>query len=179
MTKTRKTSLWILLSLIVIGSNLVPLMMYVAERLNRAKCSDNLRALGQCLLLYTNDTKGQYPDSLGTLALTEDITAGVFVCPSSSTSAPRDLPADQLRDWVNANSDYIYIASNLPYGTDPRIVLAYEKPQNHGGDGINILFQDGHVAFYDREEYPQIVKQLEARINPPKLESDGKSLGFK
>jgi prepilin-type processing-associated H-X9-DG protein len=64
---------------------------------------------------------------------------------------------DQSADWVNANSDYIYIGANLKMGADPTTVVCYEKDDNHGGDGMNLLFADGHVEFMQLEAAHQAI----------------------
>ncbi len=64
--------------------------------------------------------------------------------------------------------------------SNPQIVIAYDKPENHDGDGINILFQDGQTAFFGKDEATKIIAQLNANINPPKfVESKGVHLGSK
>ncbi len=83
------------------------------ERANRVKCASNLRQIGQALMLYANDNKGNYPRvnydpnapltcftgpaNTNPFTLTNDVTAAmfllvrncdlnpeVFVCPSSN-----------------------------------------------------------------------------------------------
>jgi prepilin-type processing-associated H-X9-DG protein len=144
------------------------------ERFNRWKCASNLSALGQAIFLYQNDHKGKYPPDWGTLAKEEDIAvAQLFICPSSHTSAPANMTWTQMYDWINSNSDYIYLGPDFPSSNDPHLVFAYEKLENHHGDGINVLFQDGRVRFFGREEAPKIIDQLKAHINPPRFESQG------
>lgn len=105
--------------LVVIGiialliSILLPSLNRARETANRVKCASNLRQIGQAILLYANENKGNYPrgryvagsapsasaltgtDSftVGTndiplamflLIRTQDITSEVFVCPSSN-----------------------------------------------------------------------------------------------
>src|ERR1700722_12739548 len=52
------------------------------------KSQSNLRQIGQAILLYTNDSKGSYPDNFATLIVTEDITSAVFVSPYDDHSTP-------------------------------------------------------------------------------------------
>jgi prepilin-type N-terminal cleavage/methylation domain-containing protein len=53
--------------LVVIGiialliSILLPALNAAKERANRVKCASNLRQIGQGMMLYANDNKGQYP----------------------------------------------------------------------------------------------------------------------
>jgi len=115
--------------LVVIGiialliSILLPSLNRARETANRVKCGSNLRQIGQAILLYSNENKGNYPRTIydttkgnafdvdgGTgnavidpfkttpwstiandpimamflLIRTQDITAEVFVCPSSN-----------------------------------------------------------------------------------------------
>jgi prepilin-type processing-associated H-X9-DG protein len=60
---------------------------------------------------------------------------------------PPNLTPDQYVDWANKNSDYVYIGAGLRQGADPTTVVLYEKDDDHGGDGMNILYGDGHVEF--------------------------------
>jgi len=138
-------------------SILLPSLNHARETANRVKCASNLRQIGQAILLYSNDNRGAYPPDLGTLIKTEDITAQVFCCPDTNTKPPSDLTPDQTADWVNKNSDYIYIGSNLKMGADPTIVVCYEKEGDHGHDGMNILFADGHVEFDNLPEAHKLI----------------------
>jgi prepilin-type processing-associated H-X9-DG protein len=114
----------------------------------------------------------------------EDITNSateIFVCGNRSLAPPPNLTPAQQGDWITANSDYVYLAGELPFGWSPQVsaqvVLAYERPENH--DGINVLFQDGHVAFFDRVEADKVIAQLSRHVNPPQFESEGKHVGLK
>jgi hypothetical protein len=128
-------------------SILLPSLNRARETANRVKCASNMRQIGMAILLYSNDMKGAYPPDLGTLLKTEDITAAVFVCPDTGKSPPPGMSPDEAADWVNKNTDYVYIGSNLKQGAAPSVVVCYEKPEDHGNDGQNILFGDGHIEF--------------------------------
>jgi prepilin-type processing-associated H-X9-DG protein len=117
-----------------------------------------MRQIGQGILLYCNDNKGPYPPDLGTLIKTEDLTAGVFLCPTVGKTPP-NLTPDQYVDWVNKNSDYVYIGAGLKMGADPALVVLYEKDDDHKGDGMNILYADGHVEFQTLANAHQEIEQ--------------------
>jgi prepilin-type processing-associated H-X9-DG protein len=53
-----------------------------------------------------------------------------------------------LAAWINANSDYVYLASRKPNYIPGDAVLAYEKPAAMS-DGVNMLFGDGSVRFVE------------------------------
>jgi RNA polymerase sigma factor (sigma-70 family) len=114
---------------------------------NRVRCAANLKAIGNALLLYANDNRGSYPPDLGTLITTEDITVDSFVCPNSDTVIPanrRDTRA--MSAWVNADGDYGYIPG-FNSSAGPEMVIVFERDTNEFGDGMNMLFGDGHVSF--------------------------------
>jgi prepilin-type processing-associated H-X9-DG protein len=142
----------VLLGLFMVG---LAFKLFVVESLNQIKCASDLSAIGQCILLYTNDHHGHLPADLGTLAWEEDIIAEVFICPDSDTVAPSSLPQAQFVAWVNTNSDYIFVGAGMNFPSPPtdiytnwkEIVLAYEKEENHHGKGMNVLFGDGRVEW--------------------------------
>ena len=128
-------------------SILLPALNRARETANRIKCATNLRQISQGCLMYANDHNGAFPPDLGTLLKTGDVAAAVFVCPSSNSALP-SIPRDQLIDWVNTNSDYIYAGAGLTSSkARADIVLVYEKETDHEGQGMNVAFADGHVEF--------------------------------
>jgi len=140
-------------------SILLPSLNRARETANRVKCASNLRQIGQAILLYSNDNHGQYPPDLGTLVKTEDITASVFVCPDTNNRPPPGMTPDQAADWINHNSDYVYVGAGMKQGERPSTIVCYEKDKNHGGDGMNILFGDGHVEFWRLPEAHRMIEK--------------------
>jgi prepilin-type processing-associated H-X9-DG protein len=142
----------------MLASVLLPALSKAREQANVVKCMSNLRQIGQGLIMYASDHQGNLPPDLGTLVKTAGLTAMVFVCPSARTHPPGQMTPDQLADWVNANSDYIYIGANvnLSHVMAERVVC-YEKDDDHGGKGMNLLFADGHVEFMPLEAAHQAI----------------------
>jgi prepilin-type processing-associated H-X9-DG protein len=137
-------------------SIMLPALNSAKERANRVKCASNMRQMGQGLMLYANDHKGKYPPNLGVLVTEADINPEVFICPSGNTAGP---PAgvfdragiiknpDKVVAWVNEHSDYVFVGGALNGNSPADLIVVYEKPGAHGGQGINILFNDGHVEW--------------------------------
>jgi prepilin-type processing-associated H-X9-DG protein len=149
----------------LMASILLPSLNRARETANRVKAQNNLRQIGVAMLLYSNEHRGQYPASLGELAAaTEELTPEVFVSPSSNTAVPGQvLDRRKLGEWVNENSDFVYMGSGKTNAAGPEEILAYEKPDIHGGDGFNILFGDGHVEFVGRDYGMKLVNEQEAK----------------
>ncbi|HVT87354.1 MAG TPA: H-X9-DG-CTERM domain-containing protein [Tepidisphaeraceae bacterium] len=143
-------------------SILLPSLNRARETANRVKCASNLRSIGQAILLYANDNQGKFPPNLGELILKEELTAGSFICPSGNTQLPNAVGPDigkQIADWVNANSDYVYLGAGKTAAAPAVDIIAYDKPGHHDNDGINILFADGHVDFVTMRQAMQMIAQ--------------------
>lgn len=80
---------------------------------------------------------------------------------------PTDVP---ILQWLaehkcpNApNPNYVIVAAALERigaVSDPRTVVAYEPRSNHGGEGGNILFADGHVSFVRAAAYDELIATI-------------------
>ena len=152
-------------------SILLPSLNRARETANRVKCASNMRMIGQALLLHANENRGAYPPRLENLLLTQDITGDAFVCPSSSdTAAPGAAGAAQAAKLsAGGHLSYVYVGQKLGPSAPAEAVLLYEPPANHGNDGGNFLFGDGHVEFMSRQAAQQIIAQIQAGQNPPRM----------
>jgi len=114
---------------------------------NRLKCADNLRRLGAAIIQYTIDHAGQYPDSLGTLLLNEDITAAAFIRPGSNDVASAKPTKREQAAEIDGGThcSYRYLGRGMTINPVTRdCVIVYEPLAS---DGMNVLFGDGHVEF--------------------------------
>ncbi len=141
------------------------------ETANRVKCASNLRQIGHAILLYANENRGAYPQSLDQLVLTQDITADCFVCPSTNdTKATGNTPQAIVTDMAGGGHlSYVYVGKGMTSNVSPEAVVAYEPFSNHADEGTNVLFGDGHVAFLNKRRADRMIKQVEAGQNPPNL----------
>jgi len=126
------------------------------EAANRVRCAATLRQIGSACLRYSFEND-RYPQDLDVLLKNGYLTSADLNCPSPKPSA---ASAGQ--------SSYVYLGANMSQNTPADAVLAYESITNHN-DGINILFNDGHVTFkrMTAQQAAQMVEQLHTGQNPP------------
>lgn len=141
---------------------------------NPVKCGAHLKAIGQAILLYARHHQGRYPDSLGEL-VTEGLTPADFICPESDDEPANPAPTTQATIAgidIPGHLSYIYLAQGRT-PTTPRgdLVLAYEPLSNHQAKGMNILFGDGHVEWFNPQLAAKWLPQLSAGHNPPGKEA--------
>ena len=74
---------------------MLPSLNRARETANRVKCAANMRALGQAMLLYASNYRGQYPPGLPELIIDQQISAEVFICPSGDLSPAIGTPPAQ------------------------------------------------------------------------------------
>jgi prepilin-type processing-associated H-X9-DG protein len=119
------------------------------ETANRVKCGSNLKQIGLALQLYAEKSGGRLPDSMIDLLLQEDLSPEVFCCPSSNDDrAPGATPAEQVRQIQRGrHCSYVYHGRGMTWPCGDTVPIACEPLANHAGDGMNILFGDGHVEF--------------------------------
>ena len=154
-------------------SILLPSLNRARETANRVKCASNLRQIGQAMLLYANENRGAYPDTIEPILATQDITSEVFVCPASNDTAA--LPGATNQQQAAAlksgrHLSYVYCGKGQNNSSSADAVLVYENPMNHTGgkDGMNILWGDGHVSWEGAKYSQYIITELNAGQNPPR-----------
>lgn len=218
--------------LVVIGiialliSILLPSLNRARETANRVKCASNLRQIGQAIMLYANENKGNYPrtywlpgtaadgtnagstatdpfitpttnnipSSLFLLLRTQQISSEVFICPSGNAEKDNfgggtntaqthsnfsglagSSPINLSYSYQNAFPDNVAVTNGwkLNQSMNPEYVvlgdlnpgvggtdnvwqvttqssskdMQYGNSNNHGKDGQNFLFAEGHVEF--------------------------------
>lgn len=122
----------------------LPALNTAREAANRMKCMSNLNVIGKGILLYANENGGAYPPDLATLSKTQDIELNVFVCPSSDDT----VAADHASLHAGGHCTYVYVGKgkSTKKNYSASAVVAFEDPSPHG-EGMNVLFEDGHVEF--------------------------------
>jgi prepilin-type processing-associated H-X9-DG protein len=135
----------------------------------QVQCSANLQLIGNGLSLYATNNNGKYPSKLGTLIELGHVPASAFVCPhTTDTPAPGSgLKAQAANLEKGGHLSYIYLGQNLNDDSPDDAVVVYEKLGNHGNQGTNVLFKDGHVEWYDATQTATLMAELNAGHNPP------------
>jgi prepilin-type processing-associated H-X9-DG protein len=140
-------------------SILLPSLAKARETANRAKCSNNLRQIALAEMMYANDNRGRFAPDLDALITTQTLSANVFTCPSAS--------GDTGHRAGGMPCSYIYVGQRMTTNARPEAVIAYEPLENHGGQGSNFAFADGHVEWLAAPQAAQMIEQLAAGQNPP------------
>jgi prepilin-type processing-associated H-X9-DG protein len=150
-------------------SILLPALNSARERANRVKCASNMRQIGMGMLMYANDHKGVFPQDLGQL-IDYDLNPDVFICPSGNTQrAGPDVLRDPKKraDWVNQNSDYVFLAPGIRNLAPAATIVLHEKLEDHNRQGMNLLYGDGHVEWQPAPRAMMMIQQNAAKVNAP------------
>jgi len=118
---------------------------------NRVKSAMNLNEIGKGMLAWARDHNHQLPDSMSTILENEDILPDQFVNPAGSDDRARG-PTTQalLADFtMPGHCSYLYFGAGLPDTGDPRTIVACEAPGTQNWSGMNVLFLNGHVEFFE------------------------------
>jgi hypothetical protein len=111
----------------------------------------HLRTIGQGIMFYATENRGDLPRDLPTVRATQEIVETHFGNPRTSTRLPRGEISDlEGVAWVRARNDYIYLGGGLrARDLTDGMVLAYENPDRQFGD-IAVLWGDMHVSSMSR-----------------------------
>ena len=137
-------SLFVLaLILLLTGINIFPSVFRYSSKAHHlgVACAGNLKNIGLGLRMYAGDHDEIYPGKLVDAGRYLAYQPAVFICPSSGTSTGSFGTVDE---WT----DYVYV-KGLAESAPPNTVLMYCSAENHGGEGGNVLFTDGHVEWFD------------------------------
>ncbi len=167
---------------------LLPSLARARDRSNRVKCLANLHSLGEAMYLYAHDFRDRLPngnlrhdanpvsgDQVLASLNREDMNApATFHCPSDTDPAPRQITNNYIMTADSARVSYDFFSLYWLPEDGPKLArlrgqgpLAWDlavsdKPnqmQNHGTQGGNVVYADGHAAwlsteFWDAMDWP-------------------------
>lgn len=109
--------------------------------------AQNLRDLSRAMQIWANDHKSIYPPDLGSLFYYQVPPERLVNPRGTTTPPPATFTAEQKIAWMNASTDYLYLAANQRQSRiSAQTVIAYENPADLSG-GVLVLFGDGRVEF--------------------------------
>lgn len=162
----RRANWAIALGAIALAAQLTGGSIYAVHAIDvsrKARCAANLEAIGQAMMLYTNENRGAMPLPLAVLHrfLAKAGTTSVFVCPAGDSHAVAGPFSNDVLALRDRELDYVWADARSKLFPNPmaswKRVIAYEREpilierlSNHG-IGSNILFADGKVRFVDRD----------------------------
>lgn len=141
----------LVLGLPIYAAMLLPALAKARESARRATCLSNLKQIGLGCTMWACEHDEQFPPDLKALYPDFVPDLKVFECPSS---------ADKVRSAaeIDTKGSYIYV-SGLSLSSPLDAVLVYEKEENHGGEGRNVLFVDGHVEWVREESFGEVLNR--------------------
>jgi hypothetical protein len=149
-------------------------MAKAGEPARRASCMNNVRQIGLSMFSYAEDHDGVYPPTLSVLMKDGYITTWkVFLCLSSNDrpgegfiSDPQaDLKKMDLAflDTVEERGSYALV-KGLKHEKRPDVIVLYDKPGHHKGEGRNCFFDDGQVKWLSEADFEKRMKEQEAKL---------------
>src|SRR5688500_3160989 len=135
----RRVTLIEYLSLVGIIALVIAILLPSLQRLRlnarRDPCSSNMRVIGQALLLYSVDHGGRYPQRLEELL-------GYDWSPSP----------ERFRCGISGKPVIFVGLGAVASDLTADDVVAHEQPSGHDGEGSNVLYGDGHVAWLTSDQ---------------------------
>jgi len=137
----------------ILAAFLTPAVQKAREKARRTNCANNLRQIGIGLHLYASDWDENFPSensgASGLAPLFTDYidTVNILECPSDDlTGTPS--PEDTYCSYAYNVGEDETSASTTGLASDDGVTTGtLTINDNHGRDGVNVLFVGGHVRW--------------------------------
>ena len=145
----KKNSVRIVVLVLIVGLAsllLLPGLCAARERARRTSCASNLKQIGYGVHLYSSDHDERFPESLPVLYREGYLTDHkVFLCWSARRRSLRHSPGPG--EPLTEDHMFFCYVSGMKADDNGEYVVAFEEEWNHRGDGLNVLFIGGNVAW--------------------------------
>jgi hypothetical protein len=136
---------------------IVPSLIGSRRKAKHAVSSANLNGIGKGIYFYIEEHDWELPPDLDALVRDDLIPAGILVSPLARREPPKLVDGKLVGEI-----DYVYIKLP-PKLTDVEkpheTIMAYERPENFGGRGTNVLFVSGRVKFLKTSQFQELLKR--------------------
>ncbi|TFG49664.1 MAG: hypothetical protein E4H40_02605 [Candidatus Brocadiia bacterium] len=131
----------------IVAGSMMPALARARGQAQMVVSASNLRQVGTCLVMYSNDHQGMFPEKL------EDMK-NYFIEPKILESPRKPKNID--------GPSFIYITGQNA-SMSPENIIVYENPQFFcSNDRFNVLHLDGHVEAMKKDEF---ISELKATYN--------------
>ncbi len=122
-----------LLLIIALAAILIPAINSAREAAKFAQCQNQLKMIGNAIMMYSVENKDMCPDS-------------IWLLRSSEYSLPTN---DKFACAAKSDSYYVYLGKDLVIGRDnPNIPIVFEMPGSHSDNRINVLYLGGNTSTF-------------------------------
>ncbi|MBN1508162.1 MAG: DUF4190 domain-containing protein [Sedimentisphaerales bacterium] len=149
-----------LLPVMAIGMGIVmPALTRTRHLAFRPTCAANLQGLGKAMLIYANDYDDRFPTTsewCDLLTQYAEVAPQAFQCKGGGEGRCHYAMNKALEGLgIDAPPDMVLLFETTP-GWNQTGGAEILTVDNHQGDGCNVLFVDGHVAFVKPEGLPNL-----------------------
>jgi prepilin-type processing-associated H-X9-DG protein len=129
------------------------------------QCVHNMHEIAGLLKEYAAENGGNYPANWPEfLHPFANYDISWFICPGIGTWVNGYRSREASAQWVEQYSDFFFMPG-LHTGNG-RNVLLYEKDTNHHGEGMHVLYMDGHIEWMSLDEAHREIERTRAATRP-------------